>query len=140
MFAIMAAFDSSVPRMISMYFGKTFSLSGEAASRLSHPLVERAAGGSTRPRRSFLPPGQRGAGTSVSRIRSRLRPKRSSSDHSWSTKPGVGHRRADDEAGQQVSGGGEGDAGQPGAGQHRLHELGARQHVRAQQGPPQQAG
>ena len=35
--AIMAAFDSSVPRMISMYFGIAFSSSGGAASRPSHP-------------------------------------------------------------------------------------------------------
>ena len=53
--AIMAAFDSSVPRMISMYFGIAFSSSGGAASRPSHPHVERAARGSTRPRRNLSP-------------------------------------------------------------------------------------
>ncbi|GGT22401.1 hypothetical protein GCM10010176_078680 [Nonomuraea spiralis] len=53
--AIMAAFDSSVPRMISRYFAMAFSSSGGAASRPSHPLVERAARGSTRPR-GILPP------------------------------------------------------------------------------------
>ena len=51
----MAAFDSSVPRMISMYFGIAFSSSGGAASRPSHPHVERAARGSTRPRRNLSP-------------------------------------------------------------------------------------
>jgi hypothetical protein len=51
MLAIRAAFDSSVPRMISRYFGIAFSSSGGAASRPSHPHVERAARGSTRPRR-----------------------------------------------------------------------------------------
>src|SRR5207248_867158 len=53
--AIMAAFDSSVPRMISMYFAIAFSSSGGAASRPSHPHVERAARGSTRPRRNLSP-------------------------------------------------------------------------------------
>jgi hypothetical protein len=53
--AIMAAFVSSVPRMISMYFGIAFSSLGGAASRPSHPQVERAARGSTRPRRNLSP-------------------------------------------------------------------------------------
>jgi hypothetical protein len=35
--------------MISMYFGIAFSSSGGAASRPSHPHVERAIRGSTRP-------------------------------------------------------------------------------------------
>ena len=42
--AIMAAFVSSVPRMISMYFGIAFSSSGGAASRpSSHTSNERPA-------------------------------------------------------------------------------------------------
>ncbi|GIH25311.1 hypothetical protein Aph01nite_36210 [Acrocarpospora phusangensis] len=49
--AIMAAFDSSVPRMINMYFGIVFSSFSGAAARPSHPHVERAAHGSTQSRR-----------------------------------------------------------------------------------------
>jgi hypothetical protein len=42
-----------------MYFGIAFSSSGGAASRPSRPQVERAACGSTRPRRIFRPVDQR---------------------------------------------------------------------------------
>src|SRR4051812_41648700 len=51
--AIMAAFDSSVPRMISMYFDIVFSSPGGPPLGPCHPHVERAAHGSTRRRKFF---------------------------------------------------------------------------------------